>query len=183
MANIWPACGCTEYAVVWITKVWQILYSVLIWLSLLALSFFGTTSPTGSPKPLRETGYGRGVPCRLSVLFSTSLCLCAVEEGSHSVWRHFTSSSPPCVWHAPLCKPLQLHGALLFESLVLQHTYRSLLFADLFGYVMGWGASSWGFFTHIAFSTVAPLHSNVPGQISMNNLQLHSRFLHLNQIF
>lgn len=45
MANIWTACGWADYAAVWITKVWPMFYSVLIWLSLHAFSSFGTAAP------------------------------------------------------------------------------------------------------------------------------------------
>lgn len=127
MANIWTTCGWAEHAAVWITKVWQIFYSVLIWLSLLAFSFFGSASPIWAKMPFHEAVYCWGLSGRLSVLFSTSLCLCAAGEGSHNVWWLFTSYSLPCAWNAPLYKPLQLHRDLLFESLVLQDTSRSPL--------------------------------------------------------
>lgn len=96
MANIWTACGRAEFAAVWITKVWQIFYSVLIWLSQLAFSFFGTASHIWTKMPFHEAVYCWGLSCRLSVLFSTSLCLCAAGEGSHNVWWLFTSYSLPC---------------------------------------------------------------------------------------
>lgn len=81
MANIWAARGRAAWAAGWIAKVWQILYSVLIWCSPPAFSFFGNASHIWTKMPFPDAPGSWGLSGRRrSVLLSTSLCLCAAGE-------------------------------------------------------------------------------------------------------
>ena len=124
MANIWPACGWPAWAAVWITKVWQIFYSALIWLSQPAFSVFGNPSCTWTKMPFMTQCVAKDYQAGFLFCFPTHFVY--VLQGRGLLTSDGSLHHIRCRLHGmPLCGNLCSYVGIYGLSLVLWDTYTS----------------------------------------------------------
>lgn len=157
MATIWTACGRADCAAVWITKVWQMLYSVLTWLSLPAFGAFLAQLPTlEANSPFTKHLLLRIITQTLCFVFHLTLlrgCRGGTSEGS---FRHILYP----VHGVPRCRNLTWSRDSLLESGSRAPAADP---ACLLGYLEGWGV-------FVRFSV------QLPQQCPLHTQRHHRRF-------